>query len=567
MIEEGNFEQDVLSKVSQLQRTLMSSLRLKDVLDGAVTQISNIADGAKVAVFLSDNECMAFKLMAAKGYTHKTLYEMRLIPFSAESILKFLVQRRAPLSFAQPSSAPAVSAKIMAQEGSKGQLGLPLISSDLLLGALLVDLNNPKLLVQTGFFESIANTLATSIGNAILFGRSEYERERLKTLYNSLCALSSSALRTADVLRIAADTALILGNTPNCALLLYDAEKESFNLAAFKGLDGSSLNEFNLAGKHTIAGTTLKTGKSEYIGDGSREPFGLPKATGGSTFASVLALPLIHETRPLGVLEVFSVERRAFLPEQIELLESFTRQVSTALHLAFTHEASLLHSIQDAHTGLYNRGYFEECLIKEMERSERHRHALGLLLIDLDHLGQINDHLGEQKGDEAIRHVAKTIKTSLRDIDVVCRWGGEAFAVLLPETGLSAVLEVAERLRTLIRGNIVPGVGLITVSIGVATFPDNSEEPLALVQAAEQALAVAKYQGRDRVIVSPAAQSSSSDPMAWADLVKEAKLTVISERQSQLKSRLTVAADYPSRLTRKPSFIKDKTADSNKLSD
>lgn len=551
----------LLPKYSEMQRDLMSSLRLKDVLDTAVIKVSHLADKAKVAVFLSDNESMSFKLMAAKGYSQKSLGEMRIIPFSAESVLKFVVQRRSSVSFDEVNAAPRLSAEIMRREGSAGQIALPLISSNLLVGAMVLDLNGTRLIDEMNFLESVADAVAMSIANAILFGRSEYERERLRTLYKSLCALSSNALRTSDVLRIATDTALVLGNTPNCALLLFDPEKESFNLAAFKGLDGSSLSDFNLSSKHTIAGTTLKTGRSEYVGEGSREPHGLPRATGGSTFGSVLALPLIYEHQPLGVLEVFSIERKGFASEQIELLESFTRQVSTALHVAFTHESSVLQSIQDAHTGLYNRTHFEDILIKEVERSDRHRHQLGLLLIDLDHLAQVNEHLGEQKGDEAIKHVAKTIKEALREIDVICRWGGEEFAVLLPETGLTSVLDVAERLRMRIRANVVPGVGLITASIGVSTFPDNSEEPVGLVQSAEQALAVAKYQGRDRVVVSPAAQSPSTDPAAWADLVKEAKIRVVSERQSQLKSRLTVDPEYASWLSRSPGFVKKKSGE------
>lgn len=551
----------LLPKYSEMQRDLMSSLRLKDVLDTAVIKVSHLADKAKVAVFLSDNESMSFKLMAAKGYSQKSLGEMRIIPFSAESVLKFVVQRRSSVSFDEVNAAPRLSAEIMRCEGSAGQIALPLISSNLLVGAMVLDLNGTRLIDEMNFLESVADAVAMSIANAILFGRSEYERERLRTLYKSLCALSSNALRTSDVLRIATDTALVLGNTPNCALLLFDPEKESFNLAAFKGLDGSSLSDFNLSSKHTIAGTTLKTGRSEYVGEGSREPHGLPRATGGSTFGSVLALPLIYEHQPLGVLEVFSIERKGFASEQIELLESFTRQVSTALHVAFTHESSVLQSIQDAHTGLYNRTHFEDILIKEVERSDRHRHQLGLLLIDLDHLAQVNEHLGEQKGDEAIKHVAKTIKEALREIDVICRWGGEEFAVLLPETGLTSVLDVAERLRMRIRANVVPGVGLITASIGVSTFPDNSEEPVGLVQSAEQALAVAKYQGRDRVVVSPAARSPSTDPAAWADLVKEAKIRVVSERQSQLKSRLTVDPEYASWLSRSPGFVKKKSGE------
>lgn len=563
MIENGNF----FAQFSRMQRALMSSLRLKDVLDTAVLKISEIAGFAKVAIFLADNESMSFRLMAAKGYSARSIYEMRLIPFAAASALKDVFQRRAHVAYAELADAPSLSANLMDWESSKGHIGLPLIAYDLIVGAMLIDLSDSRLLSRFDFLNDVADAVAVCVANAIIFGRSEYERERLRTLYKSLCALSSNALRTPDVLRIACDTALVLGNTPNCALLLYDSAKNAFHLAAFKGLDGSSMSEFDLSGKHTIAGTTLATGRSEYIGDGSREPHGLPRATGGSVFASVLALPIIYEGKPLGVLEVFSIERKGFEPEQIELLESFSRQVSTALHVSFTHESSVMQSIQDAHTGLYNRNYFEEALDKEMERSHRHNHELGLLLIDLDQLGKVNEQLGEQNGDEAIRHVAKTIKESLRDIDMACRWGGEEFAVILPETTLSAALEVAERLRNRIRSSTVKGVGLITASIGVSVFPTVSEEVTPLVQAAAEALAVAKYQGRDRVIFAPDANAIEHDRLIWADLVREATLAVTNERQAQIKSRLMVAPEYAALLTENPVKLekvilaKGKTAD------
>jgi diguanylate cyclase (GGDEF)-like protein len=557
MSEDGH----LLFKLVEMQRDILSSLRLKDVLDTVAANLSNLANQSRAAIFLLDSDSAVLKLMAAKGYSDQSLSQMRLSKFTDESILKFVLEKRAFVSCLK-ESAPTMSARIMNFEDSQIQIALPLISCNFLLGCVLLEFSNTLPEDIMPVLQSLVDTIALNITHAIVFGLSEYKREQLNTLYKSLCALNDT-INIGDVLRIATDAALILGNTPNCALLLYDAQQESFNLAAFKGLDGSTLNEFNLSTRHTIAGASLKTGKCEYVGEDGRTPYGLPKSTGGSNFGSVLALPLIHDHKPLGVLELFSIESQGFDAEQIGLLESFAKQVSVALSTTLTHKSNVLQAIQDAHTGVYNRAQFEKSLAQEVDRSRRHRHELAVLLIDLDHLGQVNERLGHQFGDQAIRHVARVIKETLRDIDVVCRYGGEEFAALLPETSASASLEVAERLRNNIAANNLPDLGQLTASIGVAAFPGNSEQPAGLMQSAEQALDVAKFQGRNRVIVSLAPQSSPLDAIAWTDLVKQARLAVNSERQSRLRSRLSITPPFTGWLHGSTPFVKKESGRAN----
>jgi diguanylate cyclase (GGDEF)-like protein len=549
---------DFLFRYMALQKAVLSSLRLKDVLDAVVVEFANLAEGAKVAVFLADNDALALKLMAARGYSAQTLDLVKVVPFSAEGILKYVVQNRQPVSTNDPGKND-ISGTVLKREGSAIQLGIPLISANLLVGAILLDSQNPQLVDGLEFLNAACEPVAMAIANSILYGRSEYERERLNTLYKTSIALGSSALRTSEVLQVAADTSLVLANTTNCAVLVYDPENDRFNLGAFKGLDGQSLNEFDLSARDTIAGTTLRSGRTEYFGDRAREPFGLPTATGGSPFHSVLALPLQYNGHPLGVIEVFSTERNAFHKEQAELLESLSAQVANALYASLTHESTKSQTIHDAHTGLYTRQHFEECIAKEVERSKRHNHEIGLLLLDIDHLAQINEALGEERGDEAIRHVAYVIKQTLRDIDLVCRYGGEQFAVLLPETPHQAVLEVAERLRQTIRANNAAGVGMLTVSVGIASMPFNSSEPYELLGAAQEALDVAKFQGRDRAIESQLGSSPAIGSIAWTELAKQAKLSVISERQGKLQNRLDVAPEYASWMTKNPTIVKRRT--------
>jgi diguanylate cyclase (GGDEF)-like protein len=533
----------LLQRLLTLQKTLFSSLRLKDVLEAALSQFAEMGGGAKVALFLSDNESLSLKLMNACGYTDASVDQMRVLPFTAESLLKHVIQRRQPAAV-HHHDAPDITISIMQREGSQVQLGLPLIAGNLFVGAVQLDVLDPNLVEQLGFFQSLADLTAIAVANAILFGRSEYERERLATLYRTSVSLSGSTLRISEVLQIAADTSLILGNTPHCAVLLVDPKLRHFTLAAFKGLDGGSFHSFKLNVETTIAGNALVAGKTEYIADASGHTGDLPLAPGGGVFGSVVATPLLAGNEPLGVIMLFASESRGFHREQIELLESLAAQTSIALHVALTHESATAQSIQDAHTNLYNRWHFEEAFGREIERAKRHKHQAAILLLDIDHLSRVNELLGPDRGDEVIKHVAKVIKGALRDIDVPARFGAEEFAILLPETPKQNAMDVAERLRHTIKSHPAPGIGMVTVSIGMAAYPETADTTAKLLNLAEEALDVAKYEGRDRVKCAEAEAQSPTGPIAWAELAREAKLAVVSERQSKLQSRLAVLPEY-----------------------
>ena len=556
MTSDGN----VLPRFLQLQKTLISSLRLKDVLDSSVSIFTEMAGGAKVAIFLCDHEGMSFKLMAAKGYSDASIDQMTVVPFAIESLLKYIFQKRVALSAPEASSAPDFSATIMKREVSQGQIALPMVAANTLVGAVLLEVNNPQILDFADFLKEVADIAALAISNSIVFGRAEYERERLNTLYKATCQLNGNALEMTQVLQIAADTALVLAKTPSCAILLHDHDKDSFQLGAFKGLDGGSLTDFDMVGRTSIAGAVLRSGKTELFGDGGREPFGLPRGNGGLPFASVVAVPLVHGDRLIGALEVFSTQSRAFRREQVDLLEALGQQTSASLHIALSHESSVSQSVVDAHTGLSNCWQFEAALDKEMERSQRKNHELSVLMIDIDHLAQINEHLGQTRGDETIKHVAKIIKKALRDIDVPARYGGEEFAVILPETSHSDALDVAERLRQQVRNTPAPGIGLVTISLGVATYPDNActRMRILLMRDLEQALNVAKFEGRDRVKAALTGKFAEHSQIAWEDLANQARMAVISDRQARLSSRLTTTPEYATWLAKPSSLVGKK---------
>jgi diguanylate cyclase (GGDEF)-like protein len=161
-------------------------------------------------------------------------------------------------------------------------------------------------------------------------------------------------------------------------------------------------------------------------------------------------------------------------------------------------------SIRDPNTGLYNRRYLEETSSRELRRMERSGQPMAMIMLDVDHFKQFNDTFGHEAGDLVLKQVASTLLDHARESDVVSRYGGEEFALMMPGTSLADAAERAEALRKAIkqlhlthRGHTL---GTITASFGVSAFPDLGASWVEIVNAADRSLYQAKADGRDRVV-------------------------------------------------------------------
>ena len=162
-------------------------------------------------------------------------------------------------------------------------------------------------------------------------------------------------------------------------------------------------------------------------------------------------------------------------------------------------------AITDGLTSLYNHRHFQDLLEKELRKCEQQGRPLSLLLIDIDHFKAFNDRWGHQEGDAALRRVAAQVMKGIRPTDMAFRYGGEELAVLMPSCAKGQAAEVAETLRIAVSDNAQrPGRfgARLTVSLGVASFPEDGVVPRALVDSADGALYAAKAEGRDRVTVA-----------------------------------------------------------------
>jgi len=151
-------------------------------------------------------------------------------------------------------------------------------------------------------------------------------------------------------------------------------------------------------------------------------------------------------------------------------------------------------------TGIFNRRFFELRIGAELERARRYNGSLAVIMVDIDHFKRLNDEFGHLLGDEVLRQVSSVFSQQLRKVDVVCRYGGEEFALLLPQTTMEQALGVADKLRREIAAWQFPGVPRpVTISAGTAAFPIHGTTRDEVVKAADAALYAAKQAGRNCV--------------------------------------------------------------------
>ena len=215
---------------------------------------------------------------------------------------------------------------------------------------------------------------------------------------------------------------------------------------------------------------------------------------------SVLAVPLLVDGRVVGVLSVQSRLPRAYDEHQLSVLSTVAQQAAVAVENARHYALATFDSL----TGVHLREYFFRRLEEEHARARRYAGAFSILMLDLDGFKEINDRQGHLAGDRYLRALGAAIKSRLRGADLACRYGGDEFCILLPETDLGGARPIAERIRQAVAHLVVETEGTplrTTISIGIASFPEHDAGELkGLLLRADQALYQAKRAGRDRVV-------------------------------------------------------------------
>ncbi len=252
-----------------------------------------------------------------------------------------------------------------------------------------------------------------------------------------------------------------------------------------------------------VGGWVVRHDEPQLVNDMTHDPRGvLVPGTDLEPQASVL-VPLRFMGAVIGLLAVDRLAGRTFEARELEIVQLFANLAAIAIRNARSFKEMEVQASTDGLTGLFNHRRFQEALALEVARAERYDAEFCLLMMDLDRFKSVNDTVGHQRGDEVLRDVADVLRRCSRESDFAARYGGEEFAMILPHADVDEARHVAERIRGQVAdlSAVEPGLS-VTVSVGIASFPQHASDTDGILGAADAALLSAKAHGRNCVYTS-----------------------------------------------------------------
>jgi diguanylate cyclase (GGDEF)-like protein/putative nucleotidyltransferase with HDIG domain len=370
--------------------------------------------------------------------------------------------------------------------------GVPLHFSDGSMGVLaLADMEREYVINKSQFelVQVLAQEAAGAVENARLFKREQRRASHL-ALLNELGRKASSVLNPQELLPkicrqirndFGYDLARIEMKDPASEELVVEAEAGygqellGRRIRMGEGLSGVAAD----SGEPVLANSVVKELRYVALHPGIR---------------SALSLPLKYREDLLGVLSLESRHAYAFSQQDVLTLRTLADQLAIALHNAHAYQHALEQAITDGLTGLKTHRFFMEALDREWRRSTRSGHVFSVIMIDLDGFKQVNDRHGHLEGDKVLTAVAHLLNDRVRQSNIVARYGGDEFAIMLPETRTEQAETLAERLRASIEADRYLAAHRVTASFGIATFPVHSPTQEEILRVADYGMYLAKHE-------------------------------------------------------------------------
>jgi diguanylate cyclase (GGDEF)-like protein len=342
--------------------------------------------------------------------------------------------------------------------------------------------------------ETAAGQVAVAMENARLFAQ-EQQRARYLDFLNNI---SKTAISSQDAEQMLAEIVAEIQKHfkfDHIGIGILDYATKDIEIKAEAGSTAQALGKRVPLGTG-ILGRVARTNEIALVqGDGS-EPHLVGILPGAK---SVLCLPLTYGETLLGVLNLESQRSSAFAPQEVLTLRTLADLLATALHNAFVYQKVQQQSITDGLTGIKTRRFFMESVQAEWKRASRSGRAFSVVLVDLDKFKEVNDTMGHLEGDLVLARIGRLLEQKCRQSNVVARYGGDEFVVLMPETGVEQAQVLSERLRLWIATDPMLNERHITGSFGVATYPLHGTTVEDIIRVADAGMYVSKHAGGNRV--------------------------------------------------------------------
>jgi diguanylate cyclase (GGDEF)-like protein len=483
---------------------MTSTLDLRGVLGSVLDGLDQVLSSDTATLMLRIDDSM--RVMASRGFDDPDALRRSSISITHDPIIAELVEGTAPVIVSDGEE--RATGIYVGDEPMKSFIGVPLLARNRVIGALTVASHKTSYRLEEAMIvDAFGDHAAVAIQNARLFQRTQATLAKTETLYRVAQNLieGSSLEQTLQSVVDGVAEALpahgvsLITMNPRAKKIVHfvrgGAGRDRIVAATFEelwdGLAGYAMREHE-----SLISPANRPDEREGPQARARR-----EATGAG---AVMVAPLSYAGKAFGVLTAINQAGGAeFGRHDLILHEAMANQAAIAIENARLFEEVQRLAVTDDLTGLRNRRGFFEVARRELERATRTGRPLSALMLDIDGFKRVNDTYGHAIGDEVLRHLAERCRRAVRDIDLVGRYGGEEFAVLLPETDLKRALEVAERVRSSIGDTSFDtdvGPLPIRVSIGLALLDDDSEQTVeSLLDRADTAMYLVKQQGGDAV--------------------------------------------------------------------
>jgi diguanylate cyclase (GGDEF)-like protein/putative nucleotidyltransferase with HDIG domain len=513
-----------LHMLNEIGRALSSTLDPDTLFETILAEIKRLFDVNHFCVALHDTSRNEITL-EVEVHDGEVLPK-RSRPFGGNLVIEYLMRTRQPILIRENYREEMRKLGLEAENSHEGSFcGVPLLLYERPIGAMVLQSPQERAL-DSGHLEMmrvLASEAVIALENARLF-REERAKSRRLALFNNISRNIITTLNPDEMLaKIAEELEQVLDYSHmGIGLLDYSAKEIVINAEAGprKGALGRRLG---LDGN--IVGRVARTGQVESVSYDAHHP-GIEPVLEGSQ--SAIALPIVYADQLHGILYMETDKAYNFTQEEVVFLGTLADLISGALHSALSFQKAQEQAITDGMTGLKTHRFFMEALSAEWKRSTRAGRSFSLVLMDLDRFKFVNDFYGHLDGDLVLQRVANILEMNCRRSDVVARYGGDEFVVLMPETDSTQSHQLAAKLRSWICSDPVLREKNVTSSFGVATFPLNGSTPEELIQVADASMYLSKHQGGNAV--STADQFNPDDSKQWKRDVLDAYLGVTLKR-------------------------------------
>ena len=331
------------------------------------------------------------------------------------------------------------------------------------------------------------------------------EKQRLTKELSTLKLIISeidSTLELDKVLDLIIQKAVQVVEAERGSLMLFDHKTEELYIKSSIGLSKKTISTVRIAAGEGIAGWVFKQGKPLLIKEGAKDPRFKKFNKTKEKLKSIISVPLKIKGQVIGVINVDNKRGGdIFNLDDLKLLSVFANEIAIAVQNAQLHQEIKQLAIIDDLTGLYNFRYIKDRLEEEVKRAQRYERPLALIMADIDRFKNYNDAFGHLEGNKALKNLANILKVNVREVDIVGRFGGEEFIVILPEADKKEAQEIAERIRLKVERYKFIDKKELTLSLGVTSCFQEIISPECLIYKVDQALYQAKRKGRNRVEV------------------------------------------------------------------